>query len=198
MHLKSALVILFLTASLPLFSQVAPSATEGGLPIAVGAGFSDFDVDWGHGRMDGGTLWIDWQPNQLPSFLHGFGLEVEARDISLGGNKTQPNFRLDTGGGGVIYTWRHFHRFHPYGKYLMSYGGIHWNNPDIHFRHETRTVTAPGLGFDYRVFRKVWVRADYEYQFWPDIALQMPGTHVLNPQGFTVGVLYDFKNPHAH
>jgi len=99
---------------------------------------------------------------------------------------------LDTAGGGIIYANRHFHNFHPYGKYLISFGGIDWNNPNPHFRHETRTVTAPGLGVDLRVYRAVWIRADYEYQFWPDIAKFMPGTHVLNPQGFRLGVVYDF------
>jgi opacity protein-like surface antigen len=187
------------TVSPLLFSQVAPSAKEAGLPIAVGGGFSDFDVDWGHGRMGGGTAWIDWHPNTAPSFLHGFALEVEARDISLGGNSTQPrNYRLDTVGGGITYTWPHFQKFHPYCKLLIGLGGIDWNNPDPQFTHETRTVYASGGGFDYRVFRHVWARADYEYQGWPQIDLLAPGTHWLNPQGFTVGVLYDFRNVHSH
>lgn len=195
MRLRFVLAAIFLLAPLPMLSQVVPSATEGGLPFAVGGGFSDYNIDWGPGRMQGGTVWIDWNPNQAPSFLHGFGLEVEARDISLGGTKNQPpNYRLDAGGGGVVYSWQRFHRFHPYAKFLLAYGGFDWNNPNPHFKHETRTVYAPGGGFDYHFFRHIWVRADYEYQIWPDVRSTRTHERYLDPQGVTVGVLYNFKN----
>jgi opacity protein-like surface antigen len=194
MRSRCFFAIFFFGLALPLSAQVTPEASKSGLPFAVGGGFSDYDVDWGHGRMEGGTIWIDWHPTQTPSFLHGFGLEAEARDISLGGNRSKPsNFRLDTVGGGVIYTWQRFHNVHPYAKFLLSLGGIDWNNPVIQFRHETRTVYAPGFGFDTRVLRHVWARIDYEYQAWPQIDLAAPGTHWLDPQGFTVGVEYDFR-----
>lgn len=183
-------------------AQTVPSAIQtGGLPITAGLGVSDYDVDWGHGRMLGGTIWIDYMPSRVPSILHGLGLEAEARDISLNHSSTQPaNFRLDTAGGGPIY-FAHvarFPNFHPYGKLILSYGGIDWDNPNPQFTHETRTVMAPGLGFDYRLYRSILLRADYEYQFWPDIAPSSPGTHVLNPQGFTVGAMYDFRHFRRH
>lgn len=186
-------------AAVPVFSQVVPQARQGQLPFSVGAGISSFDVDWGHGRMLGGTLWADWCPSMIPPFLHGLGLELEGRDISLSRSSSQPsNFRLDTIGGGPIYTLRRFRNFAPYGKYLLDFGGIDWNNPDPRYKHETRTVMAPGLGFTYRIYRGVWARADYEYQFWPQIALMSPGSHVLNPQGFTVGAVYNFRNLGRH
>lgn len=199
MYRTLCLVVLLLAVAFPLFSQVRPSATESGFPLVVGVGFSDYNVDWGHGRMEGGALWIDWTPRHIPRILRGVGIEVEARDISIGHSSSQPaNFRLDTAGGGVIYAWQHFHNFHPYAKYLVSFGGIDWNNPNPQFDHETRTVTAPGLGLEYKVFRNVWVRADYEYQFWPGIAIYLPGKHVLDPQGFTVGASYDFRHIHSY
>ncbi len=192
-------VALLLSVVPTAFSQVTPAARENSLPLVVGAGASSYNVDWNHSRMEGGTLWVDWNFSRAPSFLHGIGIEAEARDISLGSSSSrEKNFRLDTVGGGVIYTWHHFRNFRPYGKFLMSLGGIDWNNPNPKFKHETRTVTAPGLGLEFRAFRNVWVRADYEYQFWPDIAQWMPNsTHVLDPQGFTVGAMYNFSH-HRH
>jgi hypothetical protein len=52
-----------------------------------------------------------------------------------------------------------------------------------------------GGGLDVRVFRAVWVRADYEYQYWPNfwITKANPTTGAgLDPQGLTVGAIYHF------
>ncbi|MGA9425696.1 MAG: hypothetical protein WBV33_11520, partial [Terracidiphilus sp.] len=116
-------------------------------------------------------------------------LEVEARDISLNHSSSQPsNFRQDTVGGGIIYSWPHYARLRPYGKFLMSYGSIDFLTPLFPtYTHDTRTVLAPGLGFDYRVYGPLLVRVDYEYQFWQQL---FSGT--LEPQGFTVGAAYAF------
>jgi hypothetical protein len=39
------------------------------------------------------------------------------------------------------------------------------------------------------------LRGDYEYQSWPDIAIYRPNsTHILDPQGFTIGAMYDFRH----
>src|SRR5579863_6403681 len=107
---KLTLAGLFLAASIPGFSQVAPSATQGGLPIDVGAGFSNYDIDFSNLRLSGATVWVDWNFYEHPALLHGFGLEVEGRDLSL----SKPagyagNLRQDTATGGVIYRWHDFH-----------------------------------------------------------------------------------------
>jgi opacity protein-like surface antigen len=191
MSLKYLLAALLFTSAIPAISQVAPAATSGGFPLVVGAGVSDYDVDWGHGRMEGGTLWIDYAPSLRPSFLNGLGIEAEARDISIGHSNTQPaNFRQDTAGGGPIYSWRHFRNFRPYAKYLWYFGSFDFRSDDPNYNHDTRVVRAPGGGFDYRVFRHIWVRADYEYQSWPNLFRKV---NALNPQGFTLGAVYDFR-----
>ncbi|MGH9600410.1 MAG: outer membrane beta-barrel protein [Terracidiphilus sp.] len=190
--------VLFLATTLPLSSQTVPAGEEGHSPFSVGGGVSNFDVDWGHGRMYGGTLWLDWHPSFVPRILDGIGLEAEARDISIGHSSSQPsNFRLDTGGGGVIYTWRHFRNVRPYAKYLVSLGSFDFRSRDPYYSHDTRTVTAIGGGVEARVFRNVRVRADYEYQFWPDFDLA-PNGSTLDPQGFTLGAMYDFGRFHLH
>lgn len=178
-----------LTIAVPAFSQTAPSyQRRNGWPISVGVGPSSYDVDWGHGRMYGGTAWVDWYPGQLPAFLRGLGMEIEARDISLNRSVTQPNLRQDTAEGGPIYAWRHFQNFHPYFKYLIGYGSEDFSTSSPTYRHDTRTLTAPGGGLEVRVYRALWARADYEYQTWQTLLGNTP-----NPQGFTVGVAYDFS-----
>jgi opacity protein-like surface antigen len=189
MDRKFLVAMFFIGASIPLSSQVVPTATEVGLPLAVGAGFSNYDVDWGHGRMDGGTLWIDYTLKRVPFLLHGIGIEAEARDISLDRGNHPANFRQDTIGGGAIYRWPHFRSFHPYGKLLVGYGSIDFANipNEPNYKHDSRTIYAAGGGLEYSLFGHIWVRADYEYQAWPDLL-----GHTADPQGFTVGSSYDF------
>src|ERR1039457_7280280 len=88
MHSKLVLrlipTLFLLLAVFPLHSQVVPQATKGGIPIVVGLGGANFSLDWGPGkRMDGITAWVDYYPWGMPPKIHGLGLEVEGRDISL-------------------------------------------------------------------------------------------------------------------
>jgi opacity protein-like surface antigen len=190
MRIKIFAIALVCFAS-SLQAQVPPSAMRrGGLPLEVGAGYSSFDVDWGHGRMGGGTLWANYRLNMLPGGFNGLGVEIEGRDISLGGNSTQsPNFRQDTAGGGLTYSWRRYKNFFPYGKFLVQLGSFDFNLGSPYYTHDTRTVYTPGLGIEYRAHGHIWVRADYEYQTWP---LLFRKNNSLNPQGFTGGVAYHF------
>jgi opacity protein-like surface antigen len=107
---------------------------------------------------------------------------------------------MDVASGGVIYTLPRFTKFRPYGKFVMGLGNIDYGAP-AHPYHESRTVTSIGGGVDYRVFRKVWARVDYEYQSWPDFWKQsVPFLHgkSLTPEGFTVGAMYHFGQPRSH
>ena len=191
MRLKIVLTTILLISGTPLFSQVAP-ARERGLPIAIGVGFSDFDTDWS-GRERGTTVWVDWNFYSAPSLLKGLGLEVEGRDLSYGRSGSDPNLRLDTVGGGPIYTWRRFQKVHPYGKFLINYGSIDFTSSDPDYKHDTRTVYTPGVGVKYKAFRNIWLRGDYEYQFWTDFFHH----NALNPEGFTIGASFDFRHIHS-
>jgi opacity protein-like surface antigen len=192
MRVKLILAAFFLLASSPALSQVAPAATEGGLPLVVGAGFSGFYTDWS-GRIDGPIVWAEWNFYRAPWVLNGLGIEVEGRDLNYGRTGSDPRLRLDTGEGGAIYTWRHHRNFHAYGKCLTGILSIDFssNSP---YRHDTRTDYVVGGGVEYRAWHNVWVRGDYEYQF----ATNFFSHHALNPNGFTIGAAYDFKRTHAH
>jgi opacity protein-like surface antigen len=188
-------------AAVPTFSQtVAPYQGKGALPIVFGFGPSGYNPDWGHGIMYGGTVWADWYPKQLPHSLDGLGIEIEARDISLNrhpepdqpARSGQANTKEDTLGGGFIYAWRYFHNIHPYVKGIFSEGSVDFITNSPTYSHDTRFVMAAGGGFEYRIYRPLWARVDYEYETWGKL---FGNNDVLTPEGFTVGVSYDLSHP---
>jgi opacity protein-like surface antigen len=189
-------VALFVTAVFPLYSQVGPAARQGGIPLVVGAGFSGYNTDWGHDNwMEGVSAWVDFYPPHLPGVLHGLGVEAEGRDINIGRPADLSNMRQDTGLGGAIYTWDHYRNFRPYAKFLAGIGSIDFPRSTRigggPYSHDTFTVSAaPAGGVEFRAFRHVWVRGGYEYQFWHDV---FGRPQDLNPNGFTVGLSYDFR-----
>ncbi len=198
MRLRPIIALLLFSSTLPLFSQVSPEAREGGWPIVIGGGFSDFATDYhGSNRMEGVTAWVDWNFYSAPGWLSGFGLEVEGHTIRFGVPSGFSQLREDTGEGGAIYTWRHDPNFHPYAKLLAGMGSIDFpptvgpSGPTT-YSHDTRHLISPGGGAEFRAYRNIWVRADYEYQFWQSIF----GASGIRPNGFTIGVSYHFSHLH--
>jgi hypothetical protein len=200
MQRKSLIAILIFTASLPLFSQVAPSATEGGQQQwTIGTGLSYFSTDFGPGRLAGGTLWINDSLNKMPPLLRGISVAVEARDLSLDRSSHEPVLRVDTAGGGAIYNWSRYKNFRPYVDVTVGLGNIDYIISGGDRFHQTRTVTSMGGGCDIRAFRSVWVRADYEYQYWPNFWITKAGSPngaALDPHGLTLGAIYHFGGDH--
>ena len=194
------LTVSLIFAALPVLSQtIAPYQGKSTIPIVLGFGPSGYNPDWGHGIMYGGSVWADWSPKQMPHSLDGLGIELEARDISLNRHPEpnqpprsgQANTKEDTIGGGFIYAWRYFHNVHPYVKGIFSQGSVDFitNNPS--YSHDTRFVMAPGGGVEYRIYRPLWARVDYEYEVWGKLL----GNSYLTPEGLTIGVSYDFTHP---
>ena len=181
--------LLIAALALPARSQVTYSAQEGKLPFTVGVGFSDFSDDWGisNPRQVGITMWVDWRIPHMPPKLNGLGLEFEGRDINYATPSYIPGHRMDTALGGPIYEWRHKSRYRPFGKFVMGIGSIDF--PDnTNYQHDTRAVFEPGGGMDVRFWNRFSARGEYDYQFWHQIF----GPRDLNPQGFSIGIVYDF------
>jgi opacity protein-like surface antigen len=189
------LAVLLVCSSIPAFSQVVPAAgtTGNSWPLSVGVAYSNYrsvfysGSDF-KGRLSGTTLWADWNFYKLPPLLDGFGIEVEARDLSYGRTGIDPKVRMDTIAGGVIYTTHLWRKFHPYGKFLIGHGSIDFTSGDPNYSHDTRTMYVPSAGADTRFYKNLWLRANYEYQFWPDFFRHKTFT----PNGFDIGVAYDF------
>ncbi|MGD0940106.1 MAG: outer membrane beta-barrel protein [Terracidiphilus sp.] len=199
-----ALALLFFSAASSVPAQSIHDASAKGIPFAVGIGFSGYNPDYDHGHLFGGTLWIDYIPNRVPPFLRGFELEAEARDLNYVRSATQPaNLREDAAQGGLIYAWPHFLNIRPYGKFSEGYGNTDYETLLNGRHHDSRTIISGGGGVEYRTYRQLWLRVDYEYQSWPNF-FKHPATATaparppgrLNPQGFTVGAVYHLTRPH--
>lgn len=177
-------------AALQARAQVTYSAEEGKQPLTVGVGFSNFSDDWGtqNPRQDGITMWVDWRLPDMPSRLNGLGIEFEGRDLNYGTPSYLPGHRMDTALGGPIYQYRRNGRIRPYGKFVMGIGSIDFPSPGATYSHDTRAVFEPGGGADVRFYSRFSARVEYDYQFWHAIF----GPHDLNPNGFSIGVVYDF------
>jgi len=193
MRLKFICAGLFLSAASCAVSQVSPSATQGGIPFKVGVAYSNYYTDWS-GFESGPTAWLDWTLSRGPAIVNGLGIEAEGRDLNYARTGSEPKLRQDTAEGGPVYHWAHFDRFEPYAKFLMGFGHIAFNDvTDPYYTHDSRTVLAPGGGAEYRITRNIWLRGDYEYQFWLDFFRH----HAMTPEGVTVGVSYDFSRMHS-
>lgn len=176
-------------AAIPAFSQVHPTAESRDLPLAVGAGFSNFNADFGHDRrIDGGTIWADWTFRRIPRRFYGLGVEAVARDLSFGAPAVLPGMRYDTAGGGLIYHYLRPRNIRPYAKVGAQFGSIDFPGAPG-YSHDTRALFAMGGGADFHAWSHVWIRADYEYQMWQPMFGKT--TH-LSPNGVTVGPQWDF------
>jgi hypothetical protein len=187
--------LLIVSAVIPALSQAVPERRRVGikpLPLRVGAGYSYYGSDWS-GRIGGPTVWIDFDVPKLPPSWSGFQFEAEGRDLNY--NRTwsrtvDPTLRQYTVAGGVNYAWRYDPAFHPYVKFLAGIGNINFETQHPGYRKDSRTFYAPAGGVEVRAYRRLWIRGNYEYQFWPDFFRH----HTLTPHGFTVGMYYDLSN----
>ena len=180
---------LFVASVFPVYSQVTPAARQGSVQVVVGAGFSDFLLDWGPGkRMEGISAWVDWYPNRMPTVLNGLGFEAAGHDINYGLPAGFSRMRQDTAEVGPMYAWNHYRNFRPYVKYMRGIGSIDFPSTTI-YTHDTFLVLSPGAGVEYHAWGHIWIRGDYEYQYWHHTF----GSHDLNPNGFTIGASYDFR-----
>jgi opacity protein-like surface antigen len=174
-----------------LAAQTAPAASEGGLPLTIGAGLADDNIDFGADRrMAGIAVWVDWDLTGHKFVPKGLELEAEGRTIRFSKPQGFSQMREETFLGGVRYSWRHYPNFRPFAKGLMGIGSIDFPPYASGYGHDTRTVKAIGGGIEYRVHNSIWLRAEYEYQMWPDIF----GGGTLTPNGATIGATYHFRH----
>lgn len=184
--------LLILGASIPALSQVAPAVTgRENLPFRVGAGYSNYSTGWpyGPGRLGGPAVWIDYDLPKMPPNFTGLQLELEGRDLNYTRDVPDPQLRQYTVAGGLNLAWRYDPAFHPYAKFLVGVGNENFTATTPGYHKDSRIFYAPAIGVDVRAYRRLWVRANYEYQLWPDFFTH----HTQRPNGFTIGAFYDFS-----
>lgn len=186
--MKRSLVVsvfcLLCAGALNVHAQVAPSATRPQFTLNVGALGSLFQPDYaGNGisqtasnRLLGPGAFVDVR---LRRWLQ---LEAEGRWLRFNefADIREDNYLI---GYRVPIRDRDYHGFTPYGKALVGYGKM---NFQYNFAYGRFADIALGGGVDYRLTRKISVRAfDFEYQMWPN---WINGT--LKPYGGSVGLAY--------
>lgn len=181
-------------AAIPALSQVVPPTQGGTLPFRVGAGYSIYASDWlngAGGNIGGPSVWIDFDIPKSPPALSGFQIEAEGRDLNYDRTGIDPGLRQYTFAGGVNYAWRYDPVFHPYLKFLAGIGNLDFarGSQIPGYRKDSRAFYAPAIGLDVRVHERLWMRGNYEYQFWPHF---FQG-NTMTPHGFTLGMFYDFS-----
>jgi opacity protein-like surface antigen len=198
MHSKNCrwiLIAVLLLVVKGVNGQSAPAASGSVLHLSGGAEFSGFDTDvtheqpfeYGVGGYGDLNLW------------RGVGIEGEARTIQF---NEQYNVRQDILSGGLRYAYvkpaLFGHQLIPYGKGLVGLGSADFPRgtyKEASLRqHDTFTVMTLGGGVDYALTHRVFIRAEYEYQFWFDYGRGqlLPGFGTANPHGFSIGAAYRF------
>jgi opacity protein-like surface antigen len=190
MRSKLVLAALLTLLTLPGFAQVAPAVKIGGLPLGFGVGINDYSLDYGPGRrMLGVSAWGDY------SLFHGLGIEVEGMSIFADRpSEIQPQMKQNSIKGGIIYKAHPVLGIHPYAKFLGGIGEIYFPSRNPFYTQDSFTTYAAGGGGEYRVWKTLFVRADYEYQFYENFL----GKGTLNPNGVTVGATYYLRGIHRH
>ncbi len=189
MRSKLVLAALIVLSTLPVFAQVAPAAKISGIPLGVGVGISDYGLDYGQGRrMIGISAWADY------TVWHGLGIAAEGTSIFAAKPSSLTRMKQDTIKGGLIYKPHEIYHLHPYVKGLVGLGSIDFPSHNPLYTHDTYSMFAAGGGLEYRVWNTIYVRGDYEYQFWSNFH----GKHTLEPSGVTIGATYYLRGIHRH
>lgn len=158
-----------------LFAQASPTGIRRA-SLQVGAGFSNANTDYVPNRVNGTTIYADYD------FFHHLGLEGEFRYLKDG----RSNIYEKTYEVGPRYS-RTYGRFSPYVKGLYGRGVFNFTYRGERTANLAYNLVAFGGGVDYRLLRHVNVRGEYEYQRWFGFPL-----HGLTPSAVTIGAAYRF------
>ena len=160
--------------------QALPTATSPA-SLQVGAGYSVGEPDYGQKRIQGGTLFVDYDLG-----MH-FGIEADAHILNL---ITPTDIAENTyliGPRAIL----PYGRFKLYGKALIGIGNFRvletQDNQGVY--NGNYMAYAFGGGLEYRAAEHIVIRAiDVESQKWPSF-----GRDGLTPIVYTVGVAYHFR-----
>lgn len=173
------LVWMFLASSM-MFSQAKPTATrlaEGQIGGTYVNGYADYTLS----RFNGIGAYAD------ADFRHGIGIEAEYHYIT----DLDPNYLLYERSYeiGARYS-KHYGRFQPYGKLMVGRGTFNFLKVN-----DTYNLYAFGFGTDIRVYRRINVRVEDEFQKW--LAGGGAGAVVipngLSPNLPAFGIAYHFR-----
>lgn len=156
-------------------AQSVESATSRQFTINAGGTASYFQPDDGGNGLVGAGTFVDFH------FTHWFQVEAEGRWLRWNQyyGEHEDNYLI-----GPRVPIRQFgDRTTLYGKALIGYGKMTF---PFGYGYGTFTDLAFGAAIDHQMSRKLSVKADFEYQYWP----VWLNNSSLTPYGATVGVGY--------
>ena len=165
-----------------MWAQSVPSATRPGHALWVGGEYSNISAGFPYAsgqRLWGAGAFADYH---LTSHI---GIEGEARFLRFNSfyGETEDNYLA-----GLRYLARDFKKFQPYAQVLVGDGKIQY---PFGIGSGDYFVIAPGAGANYRIARRWSLRAEYEYQLWPDSPnIANEPAHKITPQGFHAGIAF--------
>lgn len=181
--LRSLLIVTALFLAPGLVAQSAYDAERAPVSLAVGGYFSYFDAGYSGYKVMGAASTVNFSP----IIWDRVGAEAEGRWLTLNGSRGFAEYNYLAG---PVYriTLSEHHALHPYVKGLIGEGIVDFPN---HLAYGRYFVIAPGGGVDLALNSRWRLRADYEYQIWP----QAPGitgwsASMMKPNGVSVGFTY--------
>lgn len=153
------------------------------LSFTLGGSASYFDAAYGGYKVVGAVGSV----NLAPVIWDHVGLQGEGRWLTINASHGFAEYNYLAGPVYRMSVSEH-RAIHPYVKGLIGEGIVDFPN---HFAYGRYFVLAPGGGVDLTLNRRWRLRADYEYQIWPQ-APGIPGVSsaVMKPNGVTVGFTY--------
>lgn len=183
-------LILLLSTSTLAVAQSAPAAEGAPFSIWAGAEASNYNPDWSCPSSSP----FSCESHQLAGFavfadtsriIGRFGAEAEGRWLHWRG--PVPKLNQTDYLAGPRYQVYATSRFSANVKLLAGTGTL--DSPYIRNYMGTFFAYVPGATISFRTARRWMVRADYEYQRWPEFAGDK-GRHGLTPNGFSLGFSY--------
>ena len=175
---RAPAIILLLAAASLAAAQAVPDAEKGRASLWAGAGYSQVQPDFGPNSMSGVAGFADvnfahWSVEANLRFLRFNSFHGETESSYLAG----PRYFVFPMG-----------RLRPFAGVLFGVGTIHY---PFEIGNGSYFAYAPYGGAEARITRRVALRADYQYQFWP----AAPGiagepSHGITPSGFSVGAIW--------
>jgi hypothetical protein len=198
MYRKLCAIALSVFTSATLLAQIHPSAEGGaGSSARIGVELSTFNPDYGCANSSPFSCWthqlVGIAPfmDTRPMFFSRVGVEGQARFLSWRGPGSLSESSYMAGPHAGLFRYRQISLS---GKMLAGKARLSVSNGaggGSYFAY------APGGVVEYQVKPRLFLRADFEQQFWPNFkgirTRTMDGTGGLTPSGLSLGVSYAIR-----
>lgn len=176
---KSLTTLCLLSGTSLLHAQATPAASRAA-DLQIGFGYTSANSGYVQNSLQGFAAYAD-----LDLTLHlGLEAEIHQTNDAAAASFSEKSYEI-----GVRY-FRAYGPLVPYIKGMAGRGAIDYPNSGASLGYG---LFAGGAGLDYKLARRIHLRADYELQKWSTFQNGM-----LNPRLLTIGVAYHFDGGRRH